>query len=187
MSRPITTALLNALTSNNIRPFYAVELLFDTSPLRFWTGLGDRTINVQGSNQVFTGASTLLTVGEFGEVKDLSAENLELTLSGVPSEIISLALQEPYQRRTCRVYMGEQSVSDVTEVFGGKMDTMSISDSAEDSVISLSVESKLVELERSSGWRYTDENHQSRYNGDTFFSYVTSIQDKQIAWGRESV
>ena len=187
MSRPITTSLLNALTSDDIRPFYAVELMFDTEPLRFWTGIGSRTINVQGSNQTFTGSGNLLSIGGLGEVKDLSAKGLDLTLTGIPDSAISLALQEPYQRRICRVYIGEQSVSDVTEVFSGKMDKMSISDSGEDSIIKLSVESKLVEPERNSGWRYTDENHQSRYSGDTFFSYVASLQDKQVAWGRKSV
>jgi len=187
MSRPITTALFNALNQDNIRPFYAVELMFDSAPLRMWTGMGDKTITVQGASQTFTGTGSLLSIGDLSEVKDLSAENLDITLSGIPSEIVSLALQEPYQKRVCRLYIGEQSTSDIVEVFSGKMDKMSIADSGEDSVIKLSVESKLVELERNSGWRYTNDNHQSRYSSDTFFSYVASLQDQQIAWGRKSV
>jgi len=57
MSRPITTALFNALNQDNIRPFYAVELMFDSAPLRMWTGMGDKTITVQGASQTFTGTS----------------------------------------------------------------------------------------------------------------------------------
>ena len=108
-------------------------------------------------------------------------------MSGIDSTIVSLALQEPYQRRQCRVYFGEQSAtggSDIVQVFAGKMNTMSITDTGEDSEISLTVESNLIELERSSNWRYTNDNHQSRYSGDSFFSFVQSIQDQQIAWGR---
>lgn len=186
MSRPITTALFNALNQDNIRPFYAVELMFDSAPLRLWTGIGDKAITIQGASQTFTGTGSLLSIGDLSEVKDLSAENLNITLSGIPSEVVSLALQEPYQRRVCRLYIGEQSVSDIVEVFSGKMDKMSISDTGEDSVVKLSVESKLVELERNSGWRYTNDNHQSRYSGDTFFSYVAGLQDQQIVWGRKS-
>ena len=187
MSRPITTSLFNALNQDSIRPFYAVELMFDSAPLRMWTGIGDKTITVQGASQTFTGTGSLLNIGELSEVKDLSAENLEISLNGIATEIISLALQEPYQGRECRLYVGEQSVSDVVEIFSGNMDRMSIADSAEDSVIKLSVESKLVKLERNSGWRYTNDNHQSRYSNDTFFSYVASLQDQQIVWGRKSV
>jgi len=199
MSRAIPSSLLSALISDSIQPYFAVELLFDTrtttdvygntvdiGPLRMWTGLGDRTINVQGSNQVFTGTGNLLTIGDLEEVGDLSAKSVELTLSGIPSSIVSLALQEPYQRRTMRLYLGEQSESPVVEIFSGKMDKMTIVDEAESSTINLTVESKLIELERPSGWRYTNENHQSRYDGDTFFSYVQSIQDVQVIWGKQN-
>lgn len=197
MSRAIPSSLLNALVGDNIKPFYAVELMFDTrtttdingdtvniGPLRMWTGLGDKTINVQGSDQVFTGTGSLLTIGDLEEVGDLSAKSVELTLSGIPVSIVSLALQEPYQRRVMRLYLGEQSDSSVVEIFSGKMDKMRISDEANSSTIALTVESKLIELERPSGWRYTDENHQSRYAGDSFFSYVQSLQDKTLVWGK---
>ena len=197
MSRAIPSSLLSALIGDSIQPYFAVELMFDSrtttdvygntteiGPLRMWTGVGDRTINVQGSNQVFTGTGNLLTIGDLEEVGDLSAKSVDLTLSGIPVSIVSLALQEPYQRRVMRLYLGEQSDSSVVEIFSGKMDKMTIVDEAESSTINLTVESKLIELERPSGWRYTNENHQSRYDGDTFFSYVQSMQDQTLIWGK---
>lgn len=186
MSRLIPSNLLTALTQDVVQPYFAVELLFDTAPLRLWTGFGNRTINVQGVNRTFTGSGDLLGITGLDEVNDLSAKNATLTLTGIPSTLLSLALQEPYQRRDCRIYLGEQGVSEVVEVFSGKMNTMKIVDDAETSTIEMVVDSKLVELERASNWRYTDENHKSRYAGDTFFSYVQSIQDVQIAWGRKT-
>ena len=186
MSRAIPSSLLSALIGDKIQPYFAVELMFDSAPLRMWTGLGDKTINVQGSDQVFTGTGSLLTIGDLEEVGDLSSKSVELTLSGIPVSLVSLALQEPYQRRVMRMYLGEQSNSSVVEIFSGKMDKMRISDEADSSVISLTVESKLIELERPSGWRYTNENHQSRYAGDTFFSYVQSMQDQTLVWGKSN-
>ncbi len=199
MSRSIPSSLLSALIGDKIQPYFAVELMFDTrtitgvdgnpvsiSPLRMWTGLGDRTITVQGSSQVFTGTGSLLTIGDLEEVGDLSSKSVEFTLSGIPNSIISLALQEPYQRRVARLYLGEQSDSSVVEIFSGKMDKMTIIDEADTSTIALTVESKLIELERSSGWRYTNENQQSRYDGDTFFSYVQSMQDQTVIWGKQT-
>ena len=197
MSRIVPASLVTALGNAQIEPFFAIEMIFDTrtitfndetinvGPLRLWSGMYDKTINVQGSDQTFTGTGGLLSIGGLEETGDLSAKSVTLTLSGIPSTIISLALQEPYQRRACRIYFGVESVSDVVEIFTGKMNTMRILDSEDAATIELTVESKLVELERSSNWRYNDENHQSRNSGDSFFSYVQSIQDAQIPWGRK--
>lgn len=182
MSRTINASLLTALTGDLVEPYYAIELFFDSGTLRFWTGIGDKTIN----SNTYTGTGSLLNIGPAEEAVDLSAKAMSLTLTGLDSSIISLALQEPYQRRQAKVYLGEQSVSEVIQIFSGQMNTMNIDDSADGATIQLTIESKLVELERAANWRYTDENHQSRYSGDTFFSYVQAIQDVQVAWGRKS-
>ena len=197
MSRTIDSGLLAALTGNAVEPFYAVELLFDVKatidvngnpidlgPMRMWTGLGTRTINVRGTDQDFAGTGALLNIAAAEEVADLSAKAMTISLSGIDTSLISLALQEPYQRRKARVYMGEKSVSSVVEIFSGQMDTMQITDEPDMSTVIMTIESKLVELERSRDWRYTDESHKSRHSGDTFFSYVQSIQDQKVAWGR---
>ena len=44
MSRTVPASILTALSQPEVQPFYAVEFMFDTSPIRFWTGYGDRTI-----------------------------------------------------------------------------------------------------------------------------------------------
>lgn len=195
MSRTIPAALLTALGQPNVAPFYAVEFDFDVrsgfdvngdpiefGPVRFWTGYGDRTIE----GNTYLGAGSLIGVGGLDEASDLSAKSATISLSGVPPELISLALQEPYQNRGCRILFGVTDVADVIEVFGGFMDTMNIEDSGDSSVITLTVESKLVQLERAKERRYTHESQQSRYPGDTFFSFVSDLQDKDVVWGRKS-
>jgi hypothetical protein len=199
MSRIIDTNLLAALTGSVTEPFMAVELLFDTriitdvngntlnvGPLRLWTGLGTRTINLSGVNSDFLGTGQLLGISGFDEVNDLAAKSLTLTLSGIDISVISLALKEPYQRRKARVYLGEKNTSEVVQVFSGIMDKMQIIDEGETSTISLTIESALIELERARNWRYTDESHKTRYSNDSFFSYVQSIQDVSVPWGRKS-
>jgi len=181
MTRTVPSALLTALGQPEVYPYYAVDLDFDSSPLRFWTGYGDRTI----FSNTFTGTGDLLSVSGLEEVSDLSATGITLTLTGVPSSIVSLALGEPYQRRSCKVYFGTTDTSDPVEVFSGLMNTMTIEDSGDSSTITLGVESKLIRLEKASNRRYTEENHTARHPGDTFFSYVTGLQNKDILWGRE--
>ena len=78
MSRGISAALLNALGTDHIQPFFAVELMFDTAPLRLWTGISNRVINVQGADQTFIGTGSLLSLSGVDEVYDLSAKSVSL-------------------------------------------------------------------------------------------------------------
>lgn len=183
MSRTIPSALLTALSQPEVHPYHAVELDFDSTPIRLWTGYGERTI----LGNIYTGGGSLLTISGLEEASDLSAKGITISLSGVPSTLVTLALSEPYQRRECKVYFGTTDTTVPIEVFSGLMNTMTIEDSGETSVISIAVESKLIRLEKASNRRYTEENHLSRHSSDTFFSYVTDLQDKQVVWGRERV
>lgn len=200
MTRTVTTALLTALSQAEVEPYYAVELLLDdpminnqtgltwqdpgylgTNAIRIWTGYGDRDIY----DNTYLGGGNLLGIDGMEEVNDLSAKGITLSFTGISSSIVSLALQEAYQHRPARVLFGTRDTSTPIEVFSGFMDTMSIEDTGETSTISLTVESKLVILERASNRRYTQENHIARHPNDTFFSYVSDLQDKEIVWGRE--
>jgi hypothetical protein len=180
MSRTVPAAILTALAQPNVAPFYAVEFMFDTAPLRFWTGYGERTI----AGETYLGAGSLIGISGLEEASDLSAKNATISLSGVPTSLVSLALSEPYQNRACRILFGVTDVDDIVEVFSGFMDVMTIEDSGDTSVISLTVESKLVQLERAKELRYTHESQQALFPGDTFFSFVADLQDKEIPWGR---
>ena len=170
MSRTVSAAILTALAQPEVQPFYAIEFNFDTAPVYFWTGYGNREI---GGN-TYLGTGNLLSLGGLEEAADLSAKSVTITLSGVPSDIVSLALSEPYQRRTCRILFGVQNVDAIVEVFSGVMNTMTIQDGGETSSI-----------ERAKTRRYTHESQQARYPNDTFFSYVAALQDKDVIWGRK--
>lgn len=176
MSRAVPTDILTALAQPEVEPFYAVEIDLDSGPLRLWTGYGDRTID----GQTYTGGGNLVAISGLEEVADLSAKNITLMLNGMPSSVVSLALQEPYQRRKVRVLWGVRGVSDFVEVFSGSLNQMVIEDGPESGTISVTVDSKLVELERASNRRYTSLSHKTRYPTDTFFDFVAQIQDKGV-------
>lgn len=184
MSRTVPAALLSALSGDEIEVFYAVDLAFDSGNMRLWTGYGDRTI----SSQTYTGTGNLLTIDGLEEASDLSARGTTLTLSGLDSTIVSYALTEEYQGRLVTIYWGVGS--ETVEVFSGYMDKMTIQDAGDNATISLSVESRLITLERANVRRYTSESHagvrtaKGLTGSDTFFDWVTKLQDKQIVWGR---
>ena len=108
---------------------------------------------------------------------------MSLTLSGVPDGLLPPALAHEYSGRECKIYFGVMGNSNLTEVFTGYMDTMPISDSAESSTITVTVENVLIDLERTNPFRYTQESHASLFSNDTYFSYVSDLQDQQVDWG----
>lgn len=193
MSRTVPASILTALGQAEVQPFFAIELLFDDTDgtrwdqagyagnraVRLWTGYDDRTIN----SETFVGGGDLLSISGLDEVSDLSAKGITISLTGLASSLITLALQEPYQRRKVRVLFGVRDETTFVEIFSGLINRMTIEDSPDGGTITVLVDSKLVELERASNWRYTSESHRSRHSGDSFFDFVTAIQDAEIRWG----
>ena len=201
MSRDISTAFNGGLDDTVVEPFFAVELFFDNNEtLRLWSGIGELT----HGGVVYYGTSTLLAVSEIEETAQISARGATLTLSGVPSSVVALALSEPYQGRTAKIYFGlyNNTTSSVgttfvtqdnatkvyfeslVEVFVGYMDQMKIEESGETTTIQLLIENKLIDLERPRNSRFTSEFQKATYPTDKGFDFVESMQDLVINWGR---
>tara|TARA_R110001606_G_scaffold99845_3_gene219967 strand:- start:836 stop:1471 length:636 start_codon:yes stop_codon:yes gene_type:complete len=211
MSRNLDADMVTALSDAEIQIFFAVQLNFDSQQLYLWTGFGE--ISIDGNT--YTGAGNFLQFSSIEETSEIAARGAVITLSGIPSDLISLALSEPYQGRVCRIYFGvldaktfyllqenagliedekgvgigidfNTAADDViTEVFSGYIDQMDISEEAETSTIGLSVESKLIDLERSRTFRYTSESQKAKYPNDLAFDFVEDLQDRKFSWGRK--
>jgi len=207
MSRDLSTALSGSLEDNVVYPFFAIDLEFDSpNTLRLWTGYG--TLVYEGVS--YFGTGELLGISSVEETVEMAAKGATLTLSGVPSEVISLALQEPYQGRVCKINFGmfatdnllqedatsyillqdgakislESQQISLTEVFTGYMNQMNIEEGPDTSTIQLSVENKLVDLERPRVARYTSAYQKDKFNGDLGLDFVESLQDQKLTWGR---
>jgi hypothetical protein len=209
MSRDLSTNTIDNISQDVVYPFFATELRFDgDNTLRLWTGQGTLVLE-DGTSWVGTG--NLLNISAIEETSELAVKGATLTLSGVPSEVLSLALSEPYQGRVCNIYFGtfsqgsilqesssyillqdgsrinlETTDKDFSEIFSGYMDQMNIEESGETSTIQLLVENKLVDLERARVARFTSGYQKSIYAGDLGLDFVEDLQDKQISWGRKS-
>ena len=210
MSRVLSPLTLENINKDVVKPFFAVELKFDGgNVLRLWTGVGTLVLN--DFTQWF-GTGNLLGISSVEETAEMAVKGATLTLSGVPSEVLSLALSQPYQGRVCNLYFGTLSESGAitqqdgayvlqqdgskilvqtgdagfNNIFSGYMDQMNIEDSAETCTIELKVENKLIDLERARVARYTSGYQKSVYPNDKGLDFVESLQDKKISWGRSS-
>jgi len=206
MSRDVTQTTLNLLDDSVIYPFFAVELLFDGEEvLRLWTGQG--TLVYQGVSWFGTG--NLLQIDTIEETSEIAAKGATVTLSGVPSEVLSLALSEPYQGRQAKIYFGtfskgqllqedfayillqdggkitlEDRKTDLTEVFAGYMDQMNIEESEGGSTVTLTIENKLIDLERPRTARFTNAYQKYLYPNDKGLEFVEDLQIKELFWGK---
>lgn len=210
MSRNLTAEMQDIVQDKVIFPIIFVEADFDSGAVRLWSGVGDLVWN----GYTWTGGGSLLRVDAVEESNEIKAVGTTVALSGIPSDLLSLALQEDYQGRDLKIYLGAFSVdtqyltqengdyvlkedggklylltetdiiSDPVVLFSGRMDTMTIQESGDTSTIQVTVENRLIDFERSKERRYTSEDQKIDYPTDKGLEFVTSIQDKEIVWGR---
>ena len=205
MSRDISALVKEELSEPLLEPFFAVELDLDDEPLYMWTGYGSLTIG----DKTYLGVGGLLNISSVTETTEMDAKGATLSLTGIPSSFLSLALQEPYQGRECRIFFAivinqrllqesggliftesgdivitEVSGIQLTEVFSGELDQMNIQEDVESAVISVTAENVLIRLERPVVRRFTNEDQKSRFPNDRGLEFVAGLQDKDILWGR---
>ncbi len=209
MSRDLSQVTIDNLEDDVVYPFFAVELLFDgDNTLRMWTGVGTLTLE-DGTEWV--GVGSILNVSAIEETAEMAVKGATITLSGVSSEALSLALSEPYQGRVCNIYFGTFSIGKLlqedgafilmedgskillentstgfNQIFSGYMDQMNITDGGDTATIELMVENRLIDLERARVARFTSGYQKSIYPGDLGLDFVEDLQDKDIVWGRKS-
>lgn len=183
-SRDIDSGTATAATAPKITPVLFAKLEFDSGNLLAHTALGEITF----------GGDTYHGIGNFGgistadEASDLSRTPITLTLSGVPNDIISLALGEHYQGRRATVYLGyldlttRQLAGAPTILYRGNMDSSEIQ-TGKDSTVSVSVESRFAAWSNPNPRRYNNADQQARYPGDTGLEFVEQAASKNLAWG----
>ena len=184
MSRDLSGAVVSEITAAELQPFLLFEGDFIGGTVRAWSGIGD----LSWDSKNWTGTGNLLTVSAVQENADTVASGATVTLTGVPVELISLALSSVRQGGAGRIYLGFLSagavVADPVLVFEGKLDVPVIEEDAETASIAIAYESRLIDLQKPRESRYTDQDQQRIYPGDLGMSFVPSLQEKTLAWGR---
>lgn len=208
MPRPVSAGFNTILNQSTLTPYILIELLLDSGAIRLWTGLNDLVFN----GNTYTGAGTLLSLSSVEETAEISAKGISVSLSGLDSSVISLALAEPYQNRRANIYFGvigttnfilledgsylidfddskfilnNSYLNEFSTQFSGLIDQMAINDTGETITISVSIESRLIDLERSKTWRYSSEDQKRVYPTDKGFDFVNDLKTKTLLWGRK--
>ena len=208
MSRDLSPITTESISDDVVYPFFAVELQLDGNIIRMWTGQGTLVLS-DGSEWV--GLGQLLNISSIEETSDMAVKGASISLSGIPSEMLSLALSTPYQGRVAKIYFGtfqqgsilqetaayillqdgsrinlESTATGFNELFSGYMDQMNIEEGGDTSTIEMAVENKLIDLERARVARFTSGYQKSKYPNDLGMDFIEGLQDKKLSWGRKS-
>lgn len=184
MPRDLTGAVITELDAPLVRPIIALEVETTAGFIRVWNGVG--TILLQGN--VFIGVGDFGSITEVKETEDLEATGVNFELSGISSAFIAAALaQFQHQFPATLLFAVLDATGAVIAtpfiLYEGLTDVPEINEAGETATISLSSESKLMELDRAFVRRYTSEDQQLDFPDDLGFDFVPGIQDKEVIFG----
>lgn len=186
--RTLTAAMVTEFGKNTIHPVLFLKLHFDSvdgGTLFFWNGVG--TLVWSGDSYIGTGQlGTITPIIETGTTR---ASGAKVTLSGIPTGNIFIALDTAYPERLAELYFGFVDddlniIADPFILFSGRMDVMQIQESGETAIISLTIEHRLIDLERPKERTYTDEDQKEVFPGDKGLEFVVPLNDgRELVWG----
>lgn len=186
-SRDISSTNITAAQASDIHPVLFVKMEFDGGDVNLHSELGD----ISFGGDTYTGVGKLGEISPANEVSDLSQSQINLTLSGLPNDLISIFLGEQYQGRLATVFLGYFNltthilVDTPTIIYRGLIDTPDF-DQGQTFSISLSVGNRFAAWNTPNIRRYNNANQQVRYPGDNGLRFIEKTTNKTVVWGGAS-
>ena len=127
MARSLTSGMINEVSASELKPLFLVKAEFDSGDVTFWTGYGP----LEWNGDTYTGSGQLLSIDQIRETQELVAQGVDLTLSGIPQELIAIALAEQYQGRPLSIWFAcmdsnNTIIADPYMFFRGFMDIFAV-------------------------------------------------------------
>jgi len=182
--RDLTAGQLAAVNAGVVRPVLLCRLDFESDPLLVHSGVG--TITHDGED--FLGIGAYGGVSEVTEGSDARPYDVDLSLSGIPTEFLATTMGEQYQGRGAALYIGlldadHQVIDEVKQIWSGYMDYPDIV-LGETATIAVRCRGRANDWNRARVIRYTKEWLRSVYPDDSGLDYVTQMVDRSILWGK---
>lgn len=193
--RSLTPDTIAQLTSSVIRPIFLVSLAFANETVYVWSGVGTLSWN----GQSWLGIGDLGKISAISETTAVEAQGITLVLSGFDSNLLSESMTQITTGGAATVYFGFLSatgtvIDNPIIAYSGMMDQSQIKMGTTTSTITIDVENKLTQLNRSRGGRYTDADNRARcarfataaqiaaMPSDGCCKWVPYLQDKSLVW-----
>lgn len=180
--RTITTDAVDVLAGPRMGLAILVAMDF-SSPVRLASG----AVAIEYLGQLYYGAGALGSVEPIADDMGSGTQGLHFTLSGVPSDLIALALRDDARGVACSVRLAvlhpdTHALVDAPLMWSGTLDQMPITWGPVTSTIGVTAIHKGALLRRPKPLRYTDGDQQRLYPGDTSLRFLISQSQKQDVW-----
>ncbi len=186
MSRDLPGGLGAAFEATEITPAFLVELQWPGGTVRAWNGYHLLAWNLVN----WTATGHLGGIGEIKESTEGGANGTQISLSGIPTALITEALRNDSQGRRARIYLGflvdDGFVIDPYLLFDGLIDFATIQSQGETSTITVNLEKEFID-NRTNARRLNHQDQLIDYAGDLGFEYVAALANKQFTWGKTTV
>lgn len=183
--RDFSEAMSDAIEESVVRPFFLLKLQFDSG----YIYLSSTNRDLSWDSHTWLGNGWFRDFPKVTDGSDITTENLTVKLSGIPLSLIALVLGQTKNRNEGVLYFGlfnesHQIISDPIELFAGYIDVPKIEDSIDSAVITITIENENSDFDIPRESRFTDNDQQAKYPGDTGFRYVAALANKIVTWGK---
>jgi hypothetical protein len=183
MARPMSGAMLAAIAANELQPAIFVQAQFLSGTVYLWSGYG----NIVWNAQTWVGIGDLGSISAIEEGANVQARGITLSISGFDATLLADVLGEIQLGLPVIVYLGLFSggalIANPIVSWAGRMDQPTVDVTGQTASLSINCENRLVEMNQGRNFRWTDDQQQLTYPGDTAFSFAQGLQNAVIVWG----
>jgi len=186
MPKDFSSGFLTSLAADNLEMFQLIAIYFDNRTVRITTLPGGMNINFQGEE--WEALDQFISIGTIGESADITTEGWAVTLSGLTNEYLTNATDYYYQGRRVEYYVGLIETNgtitvEPTLLQASVIDNQTVSVGESTFSVTVNCMPAINKILESREERYTDEDQQSKYPGDTGLSRMATMPNKQYSWG----
>lgn len=188
---PVDPVVQAALESDSVRLVLFLELALDGDVfVRYCTAGADLQWEPPSADEPVTwnGMGAVLGVDPIIEAGSLEVLAWDVTLSGVPSDLLALAALEEVVNRDATAWIGVYTeagalVGAPFVKFRGQINAMPIDDDPKDSKVILRLESRLIWLLRPSNAYWTNADQKARFPDDDGLKFAEITAARTLRYG----
>jgi hypothetical protein len=195
MARNLSPAVVSATKAPQKSLAWFAAFVLQGQSIYVWSGLG--SVSPTGPawdpgatfpyGQMFIGVGWLGSISNLPQTTELTAQNMRLTLSAIPSSLAGDAINGVRLSGSVTLWLAfldtsSNVIPDPLQMWQGATDVPTLSDGANTSTLDLTVENSLLALNLSSNRRYTTLDQQLDFPGDAGFDMLSAMQDLYLPY-----
>jgi len=181
-TRDLTSGMLTGIQAGAVSPILFFEGEYTDSGsvayLRRWTGIG--TLSWDG--KTWLGAGDLMALSPLEETVETKGTGFVVTLSGLPTENIALALESTRRNASGKLWLGlldssGNLIADPYLLKRGRFSSIPVDDDGNTATLQVTYEDLLSAMQQPRELRYDSHSQALRDPDDLGFEYVEAIQN----------